>query len=193
MENEIIQLNARRKSRPIHVGDVQIGGDAPVVVQTMTNTDTADAKSTLNQVHKLADEGAEIVRVAVPDKQAAAALPEIVKGTAVPLIADIHFDPRLAHAAVKAGVHALRLNPGNIRDADKVREVVWLPRSGDPYSSRSERGVAAADPQRLPDGEMPPSKTQRMSMLPCGRLESWRSWDSRTSRSRSRPLTCRRW
>ena len=162
MENEIIQLSARRKSRPIHVGDVQIGGDAPVVVQTMTNTDTADAKSTLNQVHKLADEGAEIVRVAVPDKQAAAALPEIVRSTAVPLIADIHFDPRLAHAAIKAGVHGLRLNPGNIRDADKVREVVLA--AGErriPIRVGVNEGSLPPIPA-LADGEMPPSKTQRM-------------------------------
>src|SRR3990172_1528662 len=108
-------LSARRKSRPVQVGDVQVGGDAPVVVQTMTNTDTADASSTLEQTARLADEGAEIGRIAVPD---------IVSGTPVPLIADIHFDYRLALASIKAGVHGLRLNPGNIRDADKVREVV---------------------------------------------------------------------
>src|SRR3990172_9085189 len=115
-------LSPRRKSRPVHVGDVQVGGDAPVVVQTMTNTDTADARSTLQQTARLADEGAEIVRVAVPDKAAAAALPDIVRGTPVPLIADIHFDYRLALAPIQAGIHGLRLNPGTIRDADKVRE-----------------------------------------------------------------------
>src|SRR3970282_2664218 len=108
-------LSPPRKSRPVHVGDVQIGGDAPVVVQTMTNTDTADARSTLEQTARLADEGAEIVRVAVPDKAAAAALPDIVRGTPVPLIADIHFDYRLALASLKAGIHRPRLHPRNHR------------------------------------------------------------------------------
>src|SRR3970282_1296648 len=116
-------LSPRRKSRPVHVGDVQVGGDAPVVVQTMTNTDTAGARATLGQTARLAEAGGAIVGTAVPDKAAAAALPEIVSGTPVPLIADIHFDYKLALASIKAGVHGLRLNPGNIRDADKVREV----------------------------------------------------------------------
>src|SRR3972149_7299851 len=100
---EHIPLSPSRKSRPVHVGDVQVGGDAPVVVQTMTNTDTADARSTLEQTARLADEGAEIVRVAVPDKAAAAALLDIVRGTPVPLIADIPFDYRLSPAPVNAG------------------------------------------------------------------------------------------
>ncbi|MEE9285733.1 MAG: flavodoxin-dependent (E)-4-hydroxy-3-methylbut-2-enyl-diphosphate synthase, partial [Dehalococcoidia bacterium] len=81
-----LPLSTRRKSRPVHVGDDQVGGDAPVVVQTMTNTDTADAESTLNQIIDVADKGAEIVRIAVPDKAAAAALPEIVRRTPAPLI-----------------------------------------------------------------------------------------------------------
>ena len=162
MENEIIQLSPRRDSRPIRVGDVQIGGDAPVVVQTMTNTDTADAKSTLNQVQQLADEGAEIVRVAVPDKKAAAALPEIVAKTTVPLIADIHFDHRLAHAAIQSGIHGLRLNPGNIRDADKVKEVVLAAKErGIPIRVGVNEGSLPPIPA-LKDDEMPPTKTERM-------------------------------
>src|SRR3972149_6656231 len=108
---EYMPLSPRRKTRPVHVGDIQVGGDAPVVVQTMTNTDTADAKSTLEQTARLAEAGAEIVRVAVPDKAAAAALPEIVRGTPVPLIADIHFDFRLAPASLKAGIHGPRPHP----------------------------------------------------------------------------------
>src|SRR3972149_2750530 len=114
---EHIPLSPSRKSRPVHVGDVQVGGDAPVVVQTMTNTDTADARSTLEQTARLADEGAEIVRVAVPDKAAAAALPDIVRGTPVPLIADIHFDYRLAPAPLKARIHGLRPHPRHTRGA----------------------------------------------------------------------------
>src|SRR3972149_6077173 len=105
---EYMPLSPRRKSRPVHVGGVQVGGDAPVVVQTMTNTDTADARSTLEQTARLAEEGAEIVRVAVPDKAAAAALPDIVRGTPVPLIADIHFDYRLPPALP----HARNPTPG---------------------------------------------------------------------------------
>jgi len=155
-------LSPRRKSRPVHVGDVQVGGDAPVVVQTMTNTDTADARSTLEQTARLADEGAEIVRVAVPDKAAAAALPDIVRGTPVPLIADIHFDYRLALASIKAGVHGLRLNPGNIRDADKVREVVRAAKErGIPIRIGVNEGSLPPIPP-LADGELPPPKPRRM-------------------------------
>ena len=162
MTDEPFPLASRRKTRPVHVGDVQVGGDAPIVVQTMTNTDTADAKATVEQIARLADEGAEIVRVAVPDKRAAEALPDIVKATPVPLIADIHFDHRLALASIAAGIHGLRLNPGNIRDAGKVREVV---------QAAKERGISiriGVNEGSLPpipalaDGELPPPKTQRM-------------------------------
>ena len=117
-------MTERRKTKPVFVGDVQVGGDAPIVVQSMTATDTADIEATLNQIAELADLGCEIVRVAVPDKEAAAAMPEIVKRTQVPLMADIHFDYRWAMASLKADVHGLRLNPGNIRDPDKVRMIV---------------------------------------------------------------------
>src|SRR3990172_3123347 len=162
MTDELMQLHPRRKSRPVHVGDVQVGGDAPVVVQTMTNTDTADARSTLEQTARLADEGAEIVRVAVPDKAAAAALPDIVRGTPVPLIADIHFDYRLALASIKAGIHGLRLNPGNIRDADKVREVVRAAgERGIPIRIGVNEGSLPPLPP-LADGELPPPKPRRL-------------------------------
>ena len=155
-------LSPRRESRPVHVGDVQVGGDAPVVVQTMTNTDTADARATLEQTARLAEEGAEIVRVAVPDKAAAAALPEIVRGTPVPLIADIHFDYKLALASIKAGIHGLRLNPGNIRDADKVREVVRAAKErGIPIRIGVNEGSLPPIPP-LADGELPPPKPRRM-------------------------------
>jgi (E)-4-hydroxy-3-methylbut-2-enyl-diphosphate synthase len=160
--DEPFALAARRKSRPVHVGDVQVGGDADVVVQTMTNTDTADAKTTVEQIARLADEGAEIVRIAVPDKRAAAAVPEIVARAVVPLIADIHFDHRLALEAIKGGIHGLRLNPGNIRDADKVREVV---RAAQPRGISIRIGVNEGSLPPIPalkDGELPPSKVSRM-------------------------------
>ncbi|HEY7943526.1 MAG TPA: flavodoxin-dependent (E)-4-hydroxy-3-methylbut-2-enyl-diphosphate synthase, partial [Casimicrobiaceae bacterium] len=114
-------MTTRRQSRPVFVGDVQIGGDAPVAVQSMCSTDTADVKATVEQLHRLKDAGCDVVRIAVPDKEAAAALPEIVRQKPLPIIADIHFDYRWAMAAIRSGFDALRLNPGNIRDADKVK------------------------------------------------------------------------
>jgi (E)-4-hydroxy-3-methylbut-2-enyl-diphosphate synthase len=114
----------RRKTRPIKIGGVVVGGDAPVVVQAMTKTDTRDVRATVAQIRRLEKVGAEIVRLAVPDRAAAAALGEIGKRVRVPLIADVHFDYRLALIALDAGVHGLRLNPGNIGAPEKVREVV---------------------------------------------------------------------
>lgn len=114
----------RRKSRPVHMGSVTVGGGAPVSVQSMTNTDTRDAAATRAQIERLIKAGCEIVRVAVPDREAARALPEIKKSLSVPLVADIHFDYRLALAAIEAGVDGLRINPGNIGGRDKVAAVV---------------------------------------------------------------------
>ena len=114
----------RRKTRPLKVGGVIVGGDAPVVVQAMTKTDTRDIRATAAQIRRLERAGAEIVRLAVPDRAAAVALREIRKRSRAPIIADIHFDHRLALAALDAGVDGLRLNPGNIGSPDKVREVV---------------------------------------------------------------------
>ena len=114
----------RRKTRPLAVGGVAIGGGAPVVVQAMTKTDTRDVRKTAAEVRRLARAGAEIVRLAVPDRAASSALREIRRRAGVPLIADIHFDHRLALAAIDAGIDGLRLNPGNIGSAEKVREVV---------------------------------------------------------------------
>ena len=114
----------RRRTRQILVGQVAIGGGAPIAVQSMTTTQTADVEATLGQVRALAEQGADVVRLAVPDGDAAAALPAIVRGTPVPLVADIHFDYRLALRALEAGVHCIRLNPGNIGSEKRVREVV---------------------------------------------------------------------
>ncbi len=117
-------LSPRRLTKAVYVGNVRIGGGAPIVVQSMTTSDTRDAKATLRQIAELADAGCEIVRIAVPDRKAAAALPDIVPHSPVPLIADIHFEHTLALKALDAGIHGLRLNPGNIRKHDDVREVV---------------------------------------------------------------------
>jgi (E)-4-hydroxy-3-methylbut-2-enyl-diphosphate synthase len=116
-------MTERRKSRQIKVGSVAIGGDAPVSVQSMTVTKTEDVQATLIQVHELATQGADIVRVAVPHEQDARALPEIAKEGGVPIIADIHFSVRLAMMAIESGVHGLRLNPGNMRNPKHVKQV----------------------------------------------------------------------
>jgi (E)-4-hydroxy-3-methylbut-2-enyl-diphosphate synthase len=114
----------RRRSIPVRVGDVVVGGAAPIAVQTMTKTDTRDVRATLDQIAALKEAGCEIVRPAVPDHHAAEALKEIVARSPLPVIADIHYDHRLALMALEAGVHGLRLNPGNIPDREKVERVV---------------------------------------------------------------------
>jgi len=114
----------RRISKPLRIGKVTIGGDAPIVVQSMTKTDTRDISATINQIKELEDCGCEIVRVAVPDKEAAESIAAIKRSASLPLIADIHFDYRLALAALQAGVDGLRLNPGNIGDKEQIARVV---------------------------------------------------------------------
>lgn len=120
----------RRMTRQIHVGPVLIGGDAPIAVQSMTNTKTQDARATLLQIRQLADAGCDIIRCAVPDMEAAFALKEIVAGSPIPVIADIHFDYRLALQAIESGVQGLRLNPGNIGGIEKVKAVVEAAKPG---------------------------------------------------------------
>jgi len=117
-------LSEDRRRRQLRLGSVVIGGDAPVAVQSMTNTDTRDVAATVAQIKRLERVGCELVRVAVPDMAAAGRLTEIRQAITIPLIADIHFDYRLALAAVAAGIDGLRLNPGNIGSAARVREVV---------------------------------------------------------------------
>ena len=114
----------RRKSIPIKIGPVTVGGDAPITVQSMTNTPTQDVAATVAQIKRLEAAGCEIIRVAVPDEAAADAIARIKSQIAIPLIADIHFDHRLALRAARAGADALRLNPGNIGGAAKIRAVV---------------------------------------------------------------------
>jgi len=114
----------RRKSRKIYVGPVPVGGDAPITVQTMTNTLTSDAAATIAQVRAAQDAGADIVRVSCPDEASTAALKEIVRGVDVPIVADIHFHYKRAIEAAKAGAACLRINPGNIGSSERVKEVV---------------------------------------------------------------------
>src|SRR5437762_6383656 len=114
----------RRKSRQIHVGQVAVGGDAPISDQSMTNTRTSDAQATIGQIRRLEDAGADIVRVSCPDEESTKAFKAIAKASKVPLVADIHFHYKRGIEAAEAGAACLRINPGNIGSADRVREVV---------------------------------------------------------------------
>jgi (E)-4-hydroxy-3-methylbut-2-enyl-diphosphate synthase len=114
----------RRKSRQIMVGNVPVGGDAPIAVQSMTNTLTSDAKATIEQIRQLEDAGADIARVSCPDEESTAALKEIVRAVKIPIVADIHFHYKRGIEAAKAGAACLRINPGNIGSSERVREVV---------------------------------------------------------------------
>jgi (E)-4-hydroxy-3-methylbut-2-enyl-diphosphate synthase len=154
-------LIIRRQSKPLKIGDVTIGGDAPIVVQSMAKTDTRDVKATVKQINELSDCGCQIARVAVPDFEAAQAISTIRKKTSIPIIADVHFDYRLALESLKAGADGLRLNPGNIREREQVIEVIKaarqrqtpirigvnagsLPRSSKSSLSTSQRMVTIA-------------------------------------------------
>jgi (E)-4-hydroxy-3-methylbut-2-enyl-diphosphate synthase len=118
------RMIGRRKSRQIHVGRVAVGGDAPISVQTMTNTLTTDAQATIRQIMGIEEAGCDIVRVSCPDAESTAALGEIVRNVNIPIVADIHFHYRRAIEAAQAGAACLRINPGNIGGKDRVREVV---------------------------------------------------------------------
>ncbi len=124
--NEIRPYRAihRRKSRQIFVGNVAIGGDAPIAVQSMTNTPTTDVQATIRQVNECAEVGAEIMRISVPDQESSAALAKIIPHCPVPIVADIHFHYRRGIEAAQAGAKCLRINPGNIGSDEKVKEVI---------------------------------------------------------------------
>jgi len=150
-------MNPRRISKPIRLGRVTVGGGAPIVVQSMTKTDTRDVMSSIAQIRELEECGAELVRVAVPDRQAAQALEEIKRAVSIPLIADIHFDYRLALAALRAGADGLRLNPGNISDPEKIKAIV---RAAKERSAPIRIGVNA--------GSLP--KTTKRELTVAGRM-----------------------
>ena len=154
-------MNPRRTSKQIRISNVTVGGNAPIVVQSMTKTDTRDVMSTVNQIKGLEDCGCEIIRVAVPDAEAAQAIRAIKKGISLPVIADIHFDYRLALMALEAGADGLRLNPGNIGEPEKILAVARaakernvpirigvnagsLPKSANPDLTTAQQMVAAA-------------------------------------------------
>ncbi|MFA5322760.1 MAG: flavodoxin-dependent (E)-4-hydroxy-3-methylbut-2-enyl-diphosphate synthase [Smithella sp.] len=118
-----ISFIKRRKTKKINLGILPVGGDSPIVVQSMTNTDTRDVKSSVAQIRALEKAGCEVIRMAIPDAEAASAIPAIKKRIHIPLVADIHFDYRLALEAMKNGVDGIRINPGNIAP-DKIRKIV---------------------------------------------------------------------
>lgn len=116
----------RKQKRVVNIGGVKIGGDNPIAIQSMCNTDTRDVKATVNQIHELENAGCEIIRVAVPDMVAAKAVADIKKQIHIPLVVDIHFDYRLALECMKNGADKVRINPGNIGDRDRVKQVVEM-------------------------------------------------------------------
>lgn len=116
----------RKQKRIVNIGGVKIGGDNPVAIQSMCNTDTRDVKATVNQIHELENAGCEIIRVAVPDMVAAKAVADIKKQIHIPLVVDIHFDYRLALECMKNGADKVRINPGNIGDRDRVKQIVEM-------------------------------------------------------------------
>jgi len=121
----------RKKTKVINVGDVKVGGDNPISVQSMTNTLTTDVKATINQINAIAEEGADIVRVSCPDKESTTALKEIAKHVAIPIVADIHFHYKRAIEAAENGAKCLRINPGNIGDKLKIHEVLSAAKNND--------------------------------------------------------------
>ena len=121
----------RKKMKEVRIGTVKIGADNPIAIQSMTNTDTRDSKSTIYQINALEEAGCEIVRVAVLDMEAAEKIKEIKKGISIPLVADIHFDYRLALKSIENGIDKLRINPGNIGDVERIKKVVHAAKERD--------------------------------------------------------------
>ena len=163
-------FQSRRRSRKIFIGNVPVGGDARVSVQSMCNTDTRNADATLAQIRTLASAGCEIIRVAVPDMKAAEALLEIVAGSPIPVVADIHFDHHLALGAIASGAAAVRLNPGNLAGEDAVRQVAEAAgNAGIPIRVGGNAGSVQADLLHLGHAE---ALTQSV-LGQCAQLEKY--------------------
>ena len=161
MKFDEVQPIVRRKTRKVKVGNIWIGGDAPIAVQTMTKTKTDDTKATIEQIHQAQQAGADIVRVAVPDESSARSLEWIRLNIQIPLVADIHFNAKFAMIALEQGVDKLRLNPGNIRNEGKIRDIV---------RAAKERGV----PIRIGvnAGSLDPDIKAKWGMTPRALIES---------------------
>ena len=168
-------------ARQIHVGGVPIGGGAPVAVQTMTKTETANLGPTMDQIRRVAEAGADIVRVAVPREQDVEALKTIVRDSPIPVIADIHFNHTLAIKAIEAGAHCVRINPGNIGGPEKTAEVIEVP------SATGRRCGSGSTRARCPSTcatSSSPTPSRRWSAPPPSGSSSCTASSSRTSRSR---------
>ena len=180
---------SRRPTRQIMVGKVPVGGGAPITVQSMTITKTADVEGTLQQIYALAAAGCDIVRCTCNEPEAAEGLAQIVPRSPVPIIADIHHQYRMALAALEAGVHGLRLNPGNIRQPEHIKAVADRgprPRGLDPHRRQRRLARSAACTRSTAA-----SRPRRWSSRRCARWPTSRRSTSTSSRSRSRPRACR--
>ncbi len=158
--DEVLPI-VRRKTRKVKVGNIWIGGDAPIAVQTMTKTKTDDTKATIEQIHQAQQAGADMVRVAVPDESSARSLEWIRLNIQIPLVADIHFNAKFAMIALEQGVDKLRLNPGNIRNEGKIRDIV---RAAKERSVPIRIGVNA--------GSLDPDIKAKWGMTPRALIES---------------------
>jgi (E)-4-hydroxy-3-methylbut-2-enyl-diphosphate synthase len=171
-------MTPRRKTRQVHIGSVPLGGDAPVVIQSMTSTYTYDVDATVAQIRDLAAKGCDVVRVAAPDKRDTAALPSILEQSPVPIVADVHFHFERALEAVEAGVHKIRLNPGNITDRKQVDRVIRACRErGIPIRvGVNEGSIVERKDKALRAGEMSALQTDRhaeMIRLMVDKLEDY--------------------
>jgi (E)-4-hydroxy-3-methylbut-2-enyl-diphosphate synthase len=167
----------RRKTRKIKVGNIFIGGDAPVAVQTMAKTKTDDTRATIEQIHAIQQAGADLVRVAVPDEKAARSLEWIRLNIQIPLVADIHFNAKFAMIALEQGVDKLRLNPGNIRNEAKIRDIV-----------RCRRRAQRADSYRRQCGQPRPRHQRIIRQTPRALIES-PSVNSPTSKKKNSAMS----
>ena len=184
-------LAPRRKTRQIQVGKVGVGSDSPVSVQSMTTTLTSDVNATLQQIAELTASGCDIVRVACPSQDDAEALPEIAQHSQIPVIADIHFQPKYVFAAIDAGCAAVRVNPGNIRKFDdQVKEIA---RAAKDRGTSIRIGVNAGSLDKRLLEKYGKATPRRSSSRPSGRPGSSRSTTSTTSRSRSSTTTRSSW
>lgn len=180
-------LAPRRKTRQIKVGSVGVGSESPISVQSMTTTLTSDVNSTLQQIAELTASGCDIVRVACPSQDDADALPAIAKKSQIPVIADIHFQPKYVFAAIEAGCAAVRVNPGNIRKFDdQVKEIAAAAKD---HGTSIRIGVNAGSLDKRLLEKYGKATPKRWSSRRSGRPRSSRSTASTTSRSRSSTTT----
>lgn len=178
----------RRQTRQVQVGGVRVGGNAPISVQSMLTTDTRDVEGSLNEITRLAEAGCDIIRLAVPDAEASAALKEICLHSPIPVVADIHYDYRLALAAIRAGANAIRINPGNMLDEEGIRQVATLARRRSvPIRVGVNSGSISKEVRNLYDGVNAQSLAYT-ALEACKALENYDFEDICVSAKASSPL-----